>query len=226
VAITLSQHVETNGTGASETVTVSAVSAGDHVILLVYNNGSGNTTGVSGLGATWTQLRTLSAGPYFDLWSGVGCSAGGTTITVTFGGATSAAFSCSIWAGAGLVQSSAITGATSTAPTTASVTPTLTSQMVVGGWSLSGGTSRTFSSFVDTPSAWTTDVTNTFESISTVHLAHITGITSAALRTATSSVNGAWGGYGVVLDVATPAVYRASPIRARRNVPVARASVI
>lgn len=70
-----------SGGSANKTITITAPTAGNTLILWVYNDGgTGDPTAVSGGGVTWTKTANFGR---LSLWTGPNSSGSGTTITVT-----------------------------------------------------------------------------------------------------------------------------------------------
>lgn len=73
------------------TVTLPQTTAAHDCIVFCMNMAGTAATTVSGAGAVWTQaVNENPFGPQCDIWVGYGCTAGQTTITVTFAGSEGA----------------------------------------------------------------------------------------------------------------------------------------
>lgn len=178
-SITFAQEAEANGV-APTSLTLAAVQTGDCVALQIgtYAGNVGAVTGVSGLGATWTRavyvIDPSIIDPVLETWVGYGCTAGGTTISLTWGSSPHAALAASVYHG---VKSSATpvvatgsdwkawnSGSPNTDITSGAASSTAAGQLAVVGFALrEDNPFPTFSSYTDTPAAFTT-LTDAFES--------------------------------------------------------------
>lgn len=84
------QATNSQGSGTSLVVTISAPAAGNALVVLSGSN-SAAISSISGGGVTWTLLN---AGPFAfyasEIWYGLNSSGSGTTVTITYAGSTRA----------------------------------------------------------------------------------------------------------------------------------------
>lgn len=141
VALAQAVKYDTNASALTQTFNLdSAIAAGQVIVLTIFEAPSSNpVTGVSGLGATWTQVvrqaNTPNSGqPACSIWKGVGPTAGGTAITITSTSARVGRVYAMVWNG--LTGTTVLTDQQSQQSqfpqSGAGITPTAVDQVFIG----------------------------------------------------------------------------------------------
>jgi hypothetical protein len=103
------------GTGyALPVVTMTAPTAGDNLVALVYSTGRGCNS-ITQTNVTWTQrFAGNGSSQYFEVWTGVVAASAGTTATFAFTGSNKQYAETFVWPGAGNFTSATIVGSANT----------------------------------------------------------------------------------------------------------------
>jgi hypothetical protein len=100
--------------GTSVVVTMTAPTAGDNLVALVYSTGRGCNS-ITQTNVTWTQrFAGNGSSQYFEVWTGVVAASAGTTATFAFTGSNKQYAETFVWPGAGNFTSATIVGSANT----------------------------------------------------------------------------------------------------------------